>query len=87
MRDGTQNIYPLELELATFSQKIGVHSIYSREFEATAFTRERWSPLHIFMRDGVNSILSCMMQSKSSTLKRRVPQLLLTRYGVHIIYS
>ena len=70
MRDGTQNIYPLELELATFSQKIGVHSIYSREFEATAFTRERWSPLHIFMRDGVNSILSCIL----FTLERRSPQ-------------
>ena len=39
-----------------FAKDVGY--IYSREFEATAFTREIWSPLHIFMRDGVNSILS-----------------------------
>ena len=69
-----------------FTRKIG-NIAFIQELEATAFTRLRWIPLHIFLSDGVHSILSRLVQSKVLTLNIWVPQLLLTRNGVYIIYS
>ena len=52
-------------EVGTYTD--GVHSIYSWQMDSAIFTREMWSPQHLFLIDGIHNIYSQHMKSVAIT--------------------